>query len=68
MNNRLLDVASAAEYLGCKPSRIRTAVFRNELPVVRIGHLVRFDRVALDKWLSKQNDLWVGPKKWGGLN
>lgn len=49
---QLLDMIQAAAFLGIRRSRIRAAVFRREIPFIKIGRLVRFDPRALETWLS----------------
>lgn len=50
---RLLTIQQAAELLSIKVSRLRTAVFRREIPFVKIGRLVRFKEDALFKWIDE---------------
>ncbi len=38
----LMTVTEAADFLNIKISRIRKAIFRREIPYVKIGNLVRF--------------------------
>ena len=42
-----LTVEEAARELNIKVSRMRTAIFRNEVPYVKIGSLVRVPRLDL---------------------
>ncbi|MGZ3731897.1 MAG: helix-turn-helix domain-containing protein [Bdellovibrionota bacterium] len=41
-----------ALYLNLKPSKIRSMVFRRELPYIKIGRLVRFQRQEIDAWIA----------------
>ena len=56
---RLLTVRQAAEYLGRvgptgepSESAIYHLVHRREIPVVRHGRNLRFDRLQLDRWVE----------------
>ncbi|EQC47625.1 helix-turn-helix domain-containing protein [Bacteriovorax sp. Seq25_V] len=48
----LLSVEEASSFLSIKVSRLRTAVFRKEIPFVKIGRLVRFKTDDLLKWID----------------
>lgn len=52
---KLMNTPEAAEHLGIKESRLRTAVRRNELPFMRVGRLIRFERQHLDRWIESQH-------------
>lgn len=57
MNNnqkepQYLDIKQASEYLNLRISRLRYAVFRRQIPFLKIGGLVRFERAALDLWMK----------------
>jgi len=49
---RLLDVPSAAEYIGRTPSAIRHLIARGAIPCVRRDGRVQLDRHDLDNWLE----------------
>ena len=51
--NRLLTITEASELLSIKVSRLRTAVFRKEIPFIKIGRLVRFKEDDLMNWVSE---------------
>jgi len=51
---QLLTIEEASKLLSVKISRLRTAVFKREIPFVKIGHLVRFRASDLDAWVSKK--------------
>ena len=48
----LLDTWEAADLLGLRESRIRMAVFREEIPYRKIGGLVRFVPAELQEWID----------------
>lgn len=52
LEEKLLTIEEAAELLSLKVSRLRTAVFRREIPFIKIGRLVRFKEDTLQKWLD----------------
>ena len=50
---RWLDVDTAAQYLCMTRHALYHQVARLQLPFVRHGRLIRFDREALDRWMAK---------------
>src|SRR5215210_6635198 len=50
---RWLDVDTAAQYLCMSRHALYHRVSRRQIPFVRHGRIVRFDRQALDRWMSK---------------
>lgn len=50
---RWLDVDTAAQYLCMSRHALYHRVSRRQIPFVRSGRIVRFDRQALDRWMSK---------------
>jgi excisionase family DNA binding protein len=48
----LLDVAGAARYLSLSPRMIRELRHRRELPVVKMGRLIRFRPADLDNYIN----------------
>lgn len=53
---RYLDVNGVAGYLTKSPDAIRMLVKKAQIPHVRLGRSIRFDRVAIDKWMLGQVD------------
>lgn len=51
-SKNLLTLDEAAKFLSIKNSRLRTAVFRKEIPFIKIGRLVRFKQADLNKWIE----------------
>jgi excisionase family DNA binding protein len=49
---KLLSVKEASKYLSVKESRLRTAVFKGEIPHLKLGRLVRFEKKELSDWLG----------------
>lgn len=49
----LMTLTEACDFLKIKKSRLRTAVFRREIPFIKIGRLIRFDKNDLIKWLEE---------------
>ena len=54
VNSKLLTIKQAAEYLNLKISRLRAAVFRKEISIVKIGALIRFDMDDLIEWIESR--------------
>ncbi len=53
---KLMNIEEAASYLRIKKSRIYTATRRRELPFMKVGRLVRFEREHLDQWIKDQHN------------
>src|SRR5215510_575433 len=50
---RWLDVDTAAQYLCMSRHALYHRISRRQIPFVRRGRIIRFDRQALDRWMSK---------------
>src|SRR6266404_6516065 len=50
---RWLDVDTAAQYLCMRRHALYHRISRRQIPFVRRGRIIRFDRHALDRWMSK---------------
>ncbi len=51
MNSVLMDIQELSKYLNIKESKVRKMVFRNEIPFIKIGRLVRFSTQRIDDWI-----------------
>jgi len=49
---RYLSAKDAATYLGLTAAALYQKVYRREVPFIKKGKAVRFDRVALDAWMA----------------
>jgi len=49
--NRLFSAVQLAEYLNLKPVTIRRKAKKGEIPSIRIGNRLRFNKQQIDKWL-----------------
>jgi putative molybdopterin biosynthesis protein len=54
---RLLTIKEASEYLGITENALYCMVYRRQIPFVKIGKRLRFDKIDLDKWIEKQKIL-----------
>jgi excisionase family DNA binding protein len=52
---RYLTVDACAMYLGRTSKAVRRLVERGELPCIRLGRRVQFDRVAVDRWIARHS-------------
>ena len=59
---RYLDVEAAARYLTFSVSYVQKLTCRRRLPYLKVGRRCLYDRVLLDKWLSRRQVL---PRDWG---
>lgn len=53
-NPRYLTLSQLAEDYGFKPSRIRYLVHTRQIPHLKIGQSLRFDRIEVDRWLASK--------------
>lgn len=51
---RLMGIDQVAAYLGMSPHTVYKFVSQRKIPHVKIGKLVKFDHVEIDKWISSQ--------------
>ena len=51
-NKRYMDVNECAEYVGRTAKAIRGLVRRREIPHIRVGRRVQFDREKIDRWVG----------------
>lgn len=49
---KFLSIQEASTYLNLKISKIRSMIFKREIPNHKIGRLVRFNKGELDSWLE----------------
>lgn len=52
-NSSILTFNEACDFLKIKKSRLRTAIFRREIPYIKIGRLIRFDLNDLNTWIKQ---------------
>jgi len=54
-NENYISIEEAAEYLGVKPSTIRTWIKTKDMPAHKIGgKLWKFKRSEIDKWVDSE--------------
>ena len=52
IEQRLFSEDEAAVYMGTTPRHLEELRYRRELPFVKVGRLVRYDRKVLDKYIA----------------
>ena len=52
-DQKLLTFRECAIFLGLKESRLRYAVRHKQVPFLKIGHLVMFDKQSLNIWVNE---------------
>lgn len=53
--SKLMNIEEAASFLGIKKSRLYTATRKKELPFMKVGRLLRFEREHLNQWIKRQH-------------
>lgn len=53
--NKLLSAKKVAEYLDMKPITIRRKAQRGEIPSIKIGNRLRFNKQLIDRWLLSRS-------------
>ena len=51
---RLMSIEQVAVYLGLSPHTVYKFVSQRRIPHVKLGKLVKFDRIEIDKWIGSQ--------------
>jgi excisionase family DNA binding protein len=49
----LMEIGEACAFLNVKASWLRYAVFKNKVPYIKLGRLVRFSKKDIIKWLDR---------------
>ena len=52
-HKNLIDINELAEILNIKVSKVRSMVFKNEIPYIKLGRLVRFKTEEIQNWLDQ---------------
>lgn len=60
--NRYLTVEQAAAYLQVSKWSLYKLVERRDIPFIPFGRLLRFDRMAIDRWVEKRS-VQAGPRR-----
>lgn len=50
----LLNLDQTCQLLNLKKSKLRSMIFKNEIPVIRLGKCLRFSRTDLSLWLNEK--------------
>lgn len=50
----ILTLRDVAAYLHCSTVTVYRLVSRGQFPGFRVGHLWRFDRAAVDRWIEER--------------
>ncbi len=57
---KYINIDEAAEYLGVKPSTIRSWIKTKNMPAHRVGgKLLKFKRSEIDKWVQSEKNTSV---------
>ena len=54
-NKKLMTIQEVSKMLNVKISWIRSAIFRKEIPYIKVGNLVRFRGKDLLEWIEKNS-------------
>lgn len=49
MNDKLIDIKELCEWLNIKESHVRSMIYFNEIPYLKIGHLLRFHPSTIEE-------------------
>lgn len=53
---KLLSIQEASDFLNLKVSWLRSAVFKDQIPYIKVGHLIRFDQNDLVEWINSKKE------------
>lgn len=62
---RYMDVGDVAEYLGVSKWLIYKMIESRDIPFVPFGRLIRFDRLAIDRWAERRT-VQAAPRRRAG--
>ena len=48
----LMTIKETQDYLNLKESKLRSMIFKDEIPYLKIWRLIRFRKEKLDEWLT----------------
>ncbi|MCX5687368.1 MAG: excisionase family DNA-binding protein [Candidatus Omnitrophica bacterium] len=51
MDKRYIDIKEASGYLGIQVSTIYSWTHQKQIPYIKMGRLLKFDLLDLDKWV-----------------
>lgn len=57
---KIMTFEETLEFLNVKNNWLRSAVFKKEIPYIKMGRLIRFDKAELEKMIKKNT---VKPSK-----
>lgn len=55
-DKRLMNVKELAKYLGLVEQTVYRMVSRGEIPVVKLGRIIRFRKSTINKWLNGKTE------------
>ncbi len=54
-SNTYLNFQEVCELLKITSHHLRSLIFKNQIPTVRIGRLVRFEKSQIESWLKSNS-------------
>jgi excisionase family DNA binding protein len=51
--NDLIDITAVAQRLGVQVRHVRRLVHERRTPLIKWGHLIRFDPADIDAWIAR---------------
>lgn len=57
---RYMSVATCATYIGRTPKAVRNLVDRSQIPYLKVGRRVQFDRERIDNWMGRHTRRGAG--------
>lgn len=54
MSDKLMTIDELSEYLQKPVKTIRDWVYKKEIPYLKIGHSIRFDKKDIQSWLKNE--------------
>ena len=52
-DTRYMDTATCAAYIGRSVQAVKQLVFKKQIPVIKVGHRLSFDKERIDKWMDR---------------
>lgn len=55
IDNQLFTIESLANFLNVSPATIRDWVYKRQIPFKKLGRLIRFHPLDIQKWLNERS-------------
>lgn len=54
-DNQLFTIENLSKFLNVSPATIRDWIYKRQIPFKKLGRLIRFDPLDIQKWLNERS-------------